>query len=88
VHINGYNVHINLPHSLKEFCKGNKQLKKGNAMYGRGAGPVSLGAGVAVLPNTGGSRLLMTVSIVSIVTGSVIVLTTLARFAAKLTYKA
>ena len=57
-------------------------------MYGQGAGPVSVGAGVAVLPNTGGSRLLMTVAIVSIVTGSVIVLTTLARFAAKMTYKA
>ncbi len=62
-------------------------------MYGgRGSGSLaplaSTAAGVALLPNTGGNPLLMVVSIVSILTGSVILLSTLARYAAKKAYKA
>lgn len=63
-------------------------------MYGGGLGAGSLTpvvpitAGIAVLPNTGGNHLLMVLSIVSIVVGSVILMTTLIRYAAKLRYKA
>ena len=58
---------------------------------GRGAGPLAVvptGAGIAVLPNTGDNRLLAVAAIVSIVIGSAILLTTLARFVAKHAYKA
>ena len=62
-------------------------------MYGgRGSGSAaslaSTAAGIALLPNTGGNPLLMVVSIVSILTGAVIMLSTLARFVAKKAYKA
>lgn len=52
-------------------------------MYGRGAGPIAGSAGIAMLPNTGGNELLLVVSVLSIVVGSVILLTTIARSVAK-----
>jgi hypothetical protein len=56
-------------------------------MYGgKGAGPVA--AGAVILPNTGGNHLLLVASIVSIMTGGVILLSSLARFVAKQAYKA
>lgn len=45
-------------------------------------------AGIAVLPNTGGNQLLFIVSLVSTIVGVTILLTTLARMAAKRYYKA
>jgi hypothetical protein len=46
------------------------------------------GGGAVILPNTGGNTLLTVVSIISITIGSVILLSTLVRFAAKKAYKA
>lgn len=43
--------------------------------------------GIALLPNTGDNKVLFFVSLLSITVGSLILLTTLARFAAKRYYK-
>lgn len=62
-------------------------------MYGgRGGGEgfasiVPTAGGIAVLPNTGGNQLLFVLSLVSIVVGSLILITTTARFVAKRLYK-
>lgn len=61
-------------------------------MYGSGAGAV-LGASTAataaiVLPNTGSSRLLTVVATITLVTGLVILTTSVARLIAKRAYKA
>lgn len=52
------------------------------------ASAASVTAGVAVLPNTGGNELLIVASLVGIVTGGVILLSTLARLVAKRVYGA
>lgn len=52
------------------------------------SGAVPTVAGITVLPNTGGNELLMVASIVSITVGSIILLSTVCRFVAKLAYKA
>lgn len=51
-------------------------------------GVASVAAGVAVLPNTGDSKVLMVTSIASIAIGSIILLSTAVRFVAKKAYKA
>lgn len=61
-------------------------------MYGSGAGVV-LGASTTataaiVLPNTGSNRLLTVVATITLVTGLVILTTTVARLIAKRAYKA
>jgi len=63
-------------------------------MYGgKGGGSVVLGlvptvAGSVVLPNTGDNYLLRIVSIVSIVAGSLVIVASVALFAAKKAHKA
>ncbi len=52
-------------------------------MYTNPVGPVATVAGVAVLPNTGGNELLIAASVVSIILGLAIVVTTAVRQAAK-----
>ena len=51
-------------------------------------GITSVAAGVAVLPNTGDSKVLLITSIASIVIGSIILLSTAARLVAKKAFKA
>jgi hypothetical protein len=62
-------------------------------MYGKGGGDLIVGipstaAGIAILPNTGGSTLLLFVSLLSTVIGTLIIASTLIRFIAKRAYKA
>lgn len=54
---------------------------------GGAVGAVTTVAGVAALPNTGDSHLLMVTSIVSITVGAIILLSTVARFIAKKSFK-
>ena len=56
---------------------------RSTAMYTNPVGPVATVAGVAVLPNTGGNELLIAASVVSIILGLAIVVTTAVRQAAK-----
>ncbi len=60
-------------------------------MYGGKGGGVGIcsnyGSGAIVLPNTGGNHLLMITSIVSIVVGGAILLSSFARIAAKRAYR-
>jgi hypothetical protein len=59
-------------------------------MYENGSvlGATTTGAGILALPNTSSSSPLHYVAILSIVIGSLIVLTTIVRFIAKKAYKA
>ncbi len=54
---------------------------------GIGGGGVTT-AGIVILPNTGGSVALSIVAVTSIVIGSLIIVTTIARMIAKKAYKA
>lgn len=53
---------------------------------GKGAGPVV--AGAVVLPNTGGNRIIAGLAIISIAVGVAIIISTVARAAAKKSSKA
>lgn len=55
-------------------------------MYGQVLGVSTAGAGVLVLPNTGGNSLLTAAAYTSIVVGSIIILTSVVRFVAKRAY--
>lgn len=50
-------------------------------------GPPLVGGGIALLPNTGGSQLLLVVAILSITVGSLILVSTAASIIAKKFYK-
>ncbi len=50
-------------------------------MYEGGKGAGAVVAGSVVLPNTGGSRILTAIAVISITVGVVIVVSTIARFA-------
>ena len=52
-------------------------------MYQNPVGPVATVAGITVLPNTGGSEMLLVASIIMIVAGLAIIVTTALRQAAK-----
>lgn len=52
-------------------------------MYQNPVGPVATVAGIAVLPNTGGNEILLIASIVTIVAGLAVIVTTALRQAAK-----
>lgn len=57
-------------------------------MYSPGLGGSGLTAtGIALLPNTGGNVLFFIISLLSIVIGSLIVLSTIARFVARKIYR-
>lgn len=51
-------------------------------------GPVATVAGISVLPNTGGNNVLLAASIIMIVAGFAIIVTTALRQAAKQAHKA
>lgn len=53
---------------------------------GKGAGPVV--AGAVVLPNTGGNRVIAALAMISIAIGVAIIISTIARSAAKKSNKA
>jgi hypothetical protein len=53
-----------------------------------GGGAAGIIGGAVVLPDTGGNIVLQIVALVSIVAGTAIVLSTIARFAAKRAHKA
>lgn len=57
-------------------------------MYGSVLGATTTGAGVLVLPNTGGNSVLTIAAITSIVVGCAILVTSVARFVAKRAYRA
>ena len=52
-------------------------------MYEGGKGAGAVIAGSVILPNTGGNRVLTVIAVTSIAVGVVIVISTIARFAAK-----
>lgn len=55
---------------------------------GMGGGCAGVTCGAVVLPNTGGNVILQVVALTSIVVGSAIVLSTVARMVTKRAYKA
>jgi hypothetical protein len=55
---------------------------------GMGGGPLCVGGGVCLLPNTGGNALLTFVALTAIVVGTAITLSTIVRIVAKRAYRA
>jgi hypothetical protein len=56
-------------------------------MYGSVLGATTTGAGVLVLPNTGGNNMLTIAAVTSIAIGCVILATSVVRMVAKRVYK-
>lgn len=57
-------------------------------MYGSVLGATTTGAGVLVLPETGGNNVLTVAAYTSIIVGCAILVTSLVRFVAKRAYQA
>lgn len=60
-------------------------MSESGKVLGAGTGT---GLGAVVLPNTGENSVLFFVALISVIVGSAIILSTIARFAAKKFYKA